>query len=226
MSLSDLLTTAELPPATMLPLFTAEKSRRRTENRLAYYQPYPTQKKFHDAGAKYRERLLMAGNRVGKTFCGGMELAMHVTGRYSPWWEGKRFDGAINAWCGGVTSQAARDVIQANLLGELGAQGTGSLPKDSIIDIMPARGVPGLVDTILVRHLSGEASRIGLKSYAEGREKWQGTSQHVIWLDEEPEMGIYSEALTRIGTTNGIIYLTFTPLLGHSEVVRRFLLGN
>jgi phage terminase large subunit-like protein len=111
-------------------------------------------------------------------------------------------------------------------LGELGAQGTGSLPKDSIVDIMPARGVPGLVDTILVRHVSGEVSRIGLKSYAEGREKWQGTSQHVIWLDEEPEIGIYSEALTRIGTTNGIIYLTFTPLLGHSEVVRRFLLGN
>jgi phage terminase large subunit-like protein len=227
MSLSDLLNTAELPPpATMLDLLTAEKSRRQTENRLAYYEPYPTQKKFHDAGAKYRERLLMAGNRVGKTFCGGMELAMHVTGRYSPWWEGKQFDGAINAWCGGVTSQAARDVIQANLLGELGAQGTGSLPKDSIVDIMPARGVPGLVDTILVRHVSGEVSRIGLKSYAEGREKWQGTSQHVIWLDEEPEIGIYSEALTRIGTTNGIIYLTFTPLLGHSEVVRRFLLGN
>jgi phage terminase large subunit-like protein len=108
-------------------------------------------------------------------------------------------------------------------LGELGAQGTGAIPKDAIIDIMPARGVPGLVDTILVRHVSGGVSRIGLKSYAEGREKWQGTSQHVIWLDEEPDAFIYSEALTRIGTTDGIIFMTFTPLLGMSEVVRRFL---
>jgi phage terminase large subunit-like protein len=214
---------AKLPPATALELLTAEKNRRQSENRLAYYRPYPTQKKFHDAGAKYRERLLMAGNRVGKTFCGAMELAMHATGRYSDTWQGKRFDTAINAWCGGVTSQAARDVIQANLLGELGAQGTGAIPKDALLDIMPARGVPGLVDTIMVRHVSGGVSRIGLKSYAEGREKWQGTSQHVIWLDEEPDAFIYSEALTRIGTTDGITFMTFTPLLGMSEVVRRFL---
>src|SRR5690242_501207 len=118
---------------TLQSLLTDELSRRQSENKLNYYRPYPTQKKFHDAGAKYRERLLMAGNRVGKTFCGAMELAMHATGRYSDCWQGKRFPDAINAWCGGVTSQAARDVIQANLLGELGAQGTGALPKDSII---------------------------------------------------------------------------------------------
>ena len=34
----------------------------------------------------------MAGNQLGKTLAGGVEAAMHVTGRYPDWWQGKRFD--------------------------------------------------------------------------------------------------------------------------------------
>jgi hypothetical protein len=45
----------------------SEKQRRRQENRLAYYKPYALQAKFHAAGATHRERLLMAGNQLGKT---------------------------------------------------------------------------------------------------------------------------------------------------------------
>jgi phage terminase large subunit-like protein len=56
-----------------------------------------------------------------------------------------------------------------------------------------------------------------------GRAKWQGATLDVVWLDEEPEMPIYSEALTRVAATGGMIYTTFTPLLGISEVVGRFI---
>src|SRR5256885_4964431 len=44
-----------------------------------------------------------------------------------------------------------------------------------------------------------------------------------IWFDEEPPPEIYSEGLTRTNATGGIVTLTFTPLQGMSEVVRRFL---
>ena len=37
------------------------------EDKLASYKPYPKQAEFHEAGAKHRERLLMAGNQLGKT---------------------------------------------------------------------------------------------------------------------------------------------------------------
>src|SRR6187549_3778735 len=78
-----------------------EKARRLTENRLQYYKPYPKQAEFHAAGAKHRERLLMAGNQTGKTLASAMELAMHVSGLYPRWWEGYRFDRAVRAWaCG------------------------------------------------------------------------------------------------------------------------------
>ena len=49
-----------------------ELTRRRTENKLAYYRPYPKQREFHAAGANHRERLLMAGNQTGKTLASAM----------------------------------------------------------------------------------------------------------------------------------------------------------
>ena len=67
----------------LLETLEAEKSRRLIEDKLKYYRPYPKQAEFHAAGAKHRERLLMAGNQIGKTWCRGMEAAMHATGRYS-----------------------------------------------------------------------------------------------------------------------------------------------
>jgi hypothetical protein len=63
-----------------------ERNRRLTEDRLKYYKPYSKQRDFHAAGAASRERLLMAGNQLGKTLAGGFEVAMHATGRYPDWW--------------------------------------------------------------------------------------------------------------------------------------------
>lgn len=80
------------------------------------------------------------------------------------------------------------------------------------------------VDTIRVRHVSGEISTIQLKSYEKGREKWQGETLDFVWFDEEPPSDIYMEGLTRTNATGGMTLITFTPLLGMTEVVRRFLL--
>jgi phage terminase large subunit-like protein len=87
-----------------------------------------------------------------------------------------------------------------------------------------ARGVADLLDTIKVKHDSGGLSTIGLKSYLSGREKFQGETLHCVWLDEEPPADIYLEALTRTNIGSNPVYLTFTPLLGVSETVRRFLM--
>jgi len=200
----------------------AEQTRRTTENRLAYYAPYPKQKEFHALSLK-RERLLMAGNQQGKSLAGSMEVAAHLTGRYPEWWTGRRFDSPIRAWAAGVTGESTRDNPQRLLLGPLGAQGTGAIPKDAIKDVRMGRGLPDAVDTILVKHVSGKLSQLSFKSYEKGREKWQGETLDLIWLDEEPPLEIYSEALARITARSGMTFITFTPLLGMSDVVRRFL---
>lgn len=207
----------------------AELNRRLTENRLKYYRPYPKQRSFHEAGLVYRERLFRAANQVGKTIAGGFEAAMHATGRYPDDWKGKVFDEPTFAWVGSPTGETLRDNPQRILLGRVGQHGTGSIPKDAIVETVPGAGVSDLVGTIIVRWGGGGdvqagQSSIGLKSYVQGREKWQGETLHWLWFDEEPPEDIYSEGLTRTNVTGGPVWLTFTPLLGMSEVVRRFLL--
>ncbi len=193
------------------------------KNRLAFYNPYEKQREFHRLGTEKRERLLRAGNQLGKSYAGAAEAAFHATGRYPADWQGKRFDKATVGWCGGVTGEVTRDTIQRLLIGAMGARGTGMIPDDTIIDVTPSRGVADLADTILVRHVSGESSRIRLKYYEQGREKWQAETLDWVWFDEEPPQDIYIEGLTRTNATGGIVWITFTPLLGMSDVVRRFL---
>ncbi len=74
-----------------------------------------------------------------------------------------------------------------------------------------------------VKHVTGGHSTLGMKAYNQGRGSFEGTAQHVIWLDEEPPMDVYGECLIRTATTNGIIMLTFTPLSGLSDVVLQFM---
>jgi phage terminase large subunit-like protein len=182
------------------------------------------------AGAQYRERLLCAANRIGKTHCGAAELAMHLTGLYpDDWWRGKRFHKPVRAWAAGVTNETTRDVVQEKLIGpplRESEWGTGMIPRSMLGHVATARSIAGAIDTVAVKHISGGWSQLQFKSYERGREKWQGAGLEVVWMDEESPHDIYVEALTRTNETKGIIYITFTPTGGMSQVVKRFFIGD
>lgn len=206
-------------------LLEAKRSRSERTKLLRYY-PYPKQDEFHAAGGAARERLLMAGNQLGKTYSGGAEAAIHATGQYPDWWRGKRWDRPTRGWAGSKTGEVTRDGVQRILLGEpkdRAQWGTGLVPGDALSDWSLRMGVADAVDSILVRHVSGGLSTIGFKSYDQGREKWQGETLDWVWFDEEPPLSIYMEGLTRTNATGGITWLTFTPLLGMSDVVHMFI---
>ena len=114
--------------------------------------------------------------------------------------------------------------MQRILLGRPGQIGTGAIPKDAISNLTPGRGVSDLFDTFQVEHVSGGVSIASTKSYKAGREAFQGETLDFVSFDEEPPAEIYTEGLTRTNIGGGPVWLTFTPLLGMSEVVRRFLL--
>ena len=205
---------------------TTERDRRNSRNRLSRYRPYAKQLEFHENGLTARERLLMAGNQLGKTYSGAAEMAMHLSGRYPDWWPGRRWDKPIRAWVGGESSEAIRDSSQTLLVGppeDEDLWGTGLIPGDCLEDCNRRQGVKDTLDTVVVKHVSGGNSVLGFKSYDMQRKKWQGATQDIVWFDEEPGMDIYMEGLTRTNATGGMVYLTFTPLLGMSEVVRMFL---
>lgn len=192
-----------------------------SRRKLELYRPYAKQRIFHASGLRYRERLLRAGNQLGKSYCGSAECAYHLTGLYPDWWEGRRFEEAPRCWVGGVTGALVRDGVQRLLLG---IDGDGLIPSKSIVDKTLARGVSDLYDTVQVRHVSGGLSVCTFKYYEQGRAAWQAATLDFIFMDEEPPMDLYMEALSRTNATGGMVYLTFTPLLGMSDVVARFLL--
>lgn len=219
-----------------------EKERRKKTRKLFSYYPdsgplrrelYPKHLQFFKAGADKKERLFMAANRIGKTEgAGGYEMALHLTGLYPDWWQGKRFDRAISAWAAGDTSKTVKEIIQFKLLGKFTEFGTGLIPQHLIVKTTTKLGTAEAIDTIYVKHKSGGISELALKSYDQRRISFQGTEKDVIWLDEEPPLDIYIECLTRTmdttgaGKQDGIIMLTFTPLMGMSETVLSFLQGG
>ncbi|WP_255877963.1 terminase large subunit domain-containing protein [Sinorhizobium fredii] len=204
-----------------------ERARRKRLNRLKSYRPYSKQIEFHTAGASYRERLFMAGNQLGKTLSGAAEAAMHLTGEYPDWWEGRRFDKPITMLAGSESYELTRDGVQRLLIGPpLNEEdwGTGYIPKAAIVGTTRRAGVSGTLDSVTVRHVSGGASTLLFKGYDQGRSKWQANTVDYVWFDEEPPEDVYLEGITRTNATGGSVAVTFTPLKGMSTVVARFIM--
>jgi len=195
--------------------------------------PYDWQKDFHDASRYFRERAIIAGNRVGKTRTAAAEVAIHLTGQYPTWWRGRQFLTATDWIVAAPTNELARDICQEALFGpmmegEKAPTGHGWVPADRIGDYGWRQcGVPGVLDSVRVKHESGKWSTCTFKSYEQGPIKFQGVAKHGVWLDEEPEnYEIYTEALTRTLDTNGLVVFTRTPLFGMSDVIKHYMDGG
>jgi phage terminase large subunit-like protein len=204
-----------------------ERERRKKGNLLQTYKPYAKQIDFHEAGAHFRERLFMAGNQLGKTLAGAAEAAMHLTGNYPDWWEGKRFHKPVIMLAGSESYELTRDGVQRLLIGPPMSEeewGTGYIPKASIVATTRRSGVSGALDSCTVRHVSGGTSTLLFKAYEQGRGKWQANTVDYVWFDEEPPEDVYFEGITRTNATKGLIAVTFTPLKGMSTVVARYIL--
>ena len=220
-----------MPPATRKELEEAVEIAREIRNRerfnkLDFYDPYPYQQNFHETGSEANQRLLMAANRIGKSYCGAAEMAYHVTGLYPKWWKGRRYTQPIVAWAGGVSNETTRDIVQFELLGspdDPEAFGSGAIPRSCILKTERKPGVPNAKSVALIRHVSGGNSSLFFKAYEMQVEKWQGRSVDCIWLDEEPSRELYSQAVTRTLDRRGMVYMTFTPESGMTETVASFM---
>ena len=203
-----------------------ELRQRERFNRIDSYDPYPYQQKFHETGSEANQRLLMAATRIGKSYCGSMELSYHLTGLYPEWWKGRVYHQPIVAWAGGVSNETTRDIVQYELLGspdDPEAFGSGTVPRSYIIKTERKPGVPNAKSVALIRHVSGGNSSLFFKANEMGVEKWQGRSVDCIWLDEEPSRDSYSQAVTRTMDRRGMVYMTFTPEQGMTETVASFM---
>ena len=196
---------------------------------------YPKQMEHFAAGKDFKERLLMAANRFGKTDSGAYETSCHSIGWYPPWWEGWVMPEGGNVIIGSKTNKMLKKVTQLALFGpslrdekgKFRVAGTGMIPRNKIIlgSAIFKSAAPGTLDEIQVQYKDSawETSTLEFRSYEQGRGVFEGTAQHFVWLDEEPSLEIYSECLIRTMTTKGRVVITFTPLDGMTEVVVPFM---
>ncbi|MCA1474769.1 terminase family protein [Bradyrhizobium sp. NBAIM08] len=178
---------------------------------------YPSQKAFFMAGSSgVHQRLIYGGNQSGKTLSAAFEVALHMTGDYPYWWTGKRFDKPVRVWAVGESGQLVRDTLQKKLCGD-DEFGTGMIPLESFgkKPVMVPGGT-GAIDTMFVTHqtdgVADGTSSLTFKSFEMRREKLQGESVDLIWIDERPSEDIYSELLARTSATDGHLIVSFTPV--------------
>lgn len=169
------------------------------------------------------ETLFCSANKVGKTQMGGFMTTAFATGDYPDWWPGRKFDEPVYGWSCNSTAEKVKRINQKVLLGPPHAIGTGMIPAHRIIDVRPKPGVPDGVSTIFVRHVSGGQSMIDFKSYDQKRKAFEADNVDFIWDDEEVDDDIYTEQVLRIMTTSGLIFCTYTPVMGMTPVTVSYL---
>lgn len=172
---------------------------------------------FHRAGKYAQERLLSGGNRSGKTRTVSLENAQHITGRYSPNWEGYVYNRPIESWICSVTSNDIKNLERRFFEG---------ITEPPWIDPSLIVHHSKLDHLYKILHISGGLSTVRYKTYEQGRETFQSEQQHTIQLDEECPYNIYTECLMRTAKTNddhhGMIMMAMTPLKGMTQTFLHF----
>lgn len=197
--------------------------------RFLFYKPYPVFEEFHRLGNEASIRLLLAANRIGKTYSCLAEFAMHATLNYPDHWKGYRYKKKnLNLWLGGITGYEADDLSKRLF------EGSGNDPAfihESLVIYSNRKD-----KRYKIRNALGGISHISVKSYG-GREQqnelstWKAAKVDCILLDEQPTMSVFVECCMRIMDTekddHGMIIIAatctrFTPfVLSFTERVEK-----
>lgn len=149
-------------------------------------------------------RLCLGGNRAGKTSAGARESGWWLTGAH-PYYDVP--ETAAKGWLVCETREIANEVLLPKLLYYLPTEGPGAVEKyDPGTDQRPA--------SIMTKN----KSRIVVRTFGQGRRRFQSDAVDFIWGDEEMPHDIYKECLLRLVDLNGRIWLTMTPLMGKTWV--------
>ena len=194
---------------------------------------YAWQLRYIKATSTYRQCLLMAANRVGKTYTGCYMDAIHATGRYPDTWEGHRFTHPPLVWCLGYSGEKCRDILQSALFGSYSnGEFTGGLISREYIVGAISSGTPKLAGDVQVKWVgpNGEEgiSVVQFKSYSQGQHALMGDGIDWYHIDEEPkDATIWPQVLTRSLSGDkglgGRGILTFTPENGKTQLVTQFM---
>lgn len=193
-------------------------------NQISLFKPDTWQIKAIKLGKTQSIRGVIAANRLGKTYFGTYELALHLTGLYPNDWNGFKFDKPINALAlGNSWSQLMMPkALHELLMGPQHDNGSGWIPKNCILN-KTGSGQLGAYRKVEVQHISGEISTLTFGTYMSGDESFMGAAIDFFLIDECPnDKTILSQCVKRTWSTNGKGLCVFTPERGLNDTVKAF----
>jgi phage terminase large subunit-like protein len=201
-----------LPEAVLTPQQEAElrewfelEYRRIQRDPLTYgFPPHQGQEKVHVS--QHLFRMLISGNRFGKSLCGMREVLWHATMTH-PYQEPIPME---TIWVGFPDFGFYRRVTKPFF--------DQFCPKDALIQFHESE------KWATIRRKDGGICTIHFLSYDSEREKWQGASVDLAWLDEEAPEEIFRETFARLIDRNGRMLMTFTPVSGMGWIYDRLYL--
>jgi phage terminase large subunit-like protein len=168
------------------------------------YEPYFNRRdgkpgwqwKFLESAGKYKGRIALGSNRIGKSEQGAYEAVLAITGKH-PY---REFPAKGLGWIVSLDFNMSRDV---------------GLPKFEKFLPKAYATHYNKQDRIWTCEAEDRQWEIHFKSTDQGRAKFQGAEVDWIWFDEEPsKTEIFSECETRLVDRAGIWWMTATPILG------------
>lgn len=195
----------------------AEQKRRRAEERIRYYNPHMKQRAFHTADKTHRIRLILGGNRSGKSECSMAEAVAHSIG-YRPWlakddpdywvWHKIRGERMRVPNRGLIVGESFSEQVKKVLVHKLlGSRDEGGLIPKPFVKSTKKNQI-GVITEI---HLSNGSS-IYFKSYEQDVKLFESENYDWYALDEPPPREHYV-AISRGATDTGApVWMALTPL--------------
>lgn len=169
------------------------------------YKAQDYQIEFHASDA--RGRLVIGGNRSGKTVAGAAEAVMRLCGMHEHY---NKHRTPIRGRAVGVDFDKGVNQI---MMPEIARWMPPSMLINGSWEASYSRG-----DRVLTLE---NGSTLEFMSYDQDVDKFAGTSRHFVWFDEEPPEDIFNECLARLIDTGGDWWLTMTPLIDMSWTLDR-----
>ena len=194
----------------LLELYTSlhQADRELRHNAIAYYEPHPTQLKFHSSAA--RIRILLGGNRSGKSTAGACEAIAHALG-VRPWLNDGHPQHTVRLASGraipvpnigtvlGESYKVAVDRVLWPTLSEW-------LPPDYVKRV--GKNQQAVVDTVELRN----GSMIRFMAYNQAPKEFEGYKAHWSWYDEPPPRDIFVANERSLVDYGGRSWFTLTPI--------------
>lgn len=167
------------------------------------YQPLDMQSKFHLS--QKRNRLLIGGNRSGKTVAGVVEDVYYLTGKH-PYRKEANYAANHGGCRGRIIGVDFDNGIERIILPEVARWLPPSALKGGSWETAYEKGLRNLTLT--------NGSTCEFMSYVQAVEKFAGTSRHFVHYDEEPPEEIHKENKMRLMDVAGSWWMTLTPIMG------------